>query len=342
MIEKTKVAIVILNWNGETFLKRFLPSVIKYSQLDEYEIVIGDNYSIDNSIAYLKKEHSGIRVVQLDKNYGFAEGYNRVLQQVDAEYYILLNSDIEITKKWIEPVIDTMEKDPKIAACAPKIKSQHRKEYFEYAGAAGGFIDKYGYPFCRGRIISELEKDEGQYDDARSIFWASGAAMFVRSSRFWEVGGFDADFFAHMEEIDLCWRFKNKGYSVVYQPDSEVFHVGGGTLPKDSPFKIYLNFRNNLFLLLKNLPKEKIFPIIFSRMILDGLAALIYLVSLRFRFFAAVWKAHISFYKNAKQIYRKRGEFKNIDSFTHSEIYKKSILIDFYAKKKKKFTNLKF
>lgn len=246
-----KTAVVILNWNGRKFLKKFLPDVIKFSKKDA-EVIVADNASTDDSVAVLKADFPEIRIIENKSNGGFAKGYNQALKLIDAEYYILLNSDIEVTENWINPVIELMESDKNIAACQPKIRSYHEKEKFEYAGAAGGFIDKFGYPFCRGRIFQSLEEDKGQYDDTVEIFWATGAALFIRAELYHKLGGMDDDFFAHMEEIDLCWRLKNEGYKIMYCPKSTVYHVGGGTLPTSSSWKTYLNFRNNFFLIYKN------------------------------------------------------------------------------------------
>jgi GT2 family glycosyltransferase len=266
-----KVAIVILNWNGLKHLSQFLPSVMQ-SDWPNLEIVVGDNASSDGSVKFLQNSFPSICIIQNDDNYGFTGGYNRVLKQVEADYYILLNSDIEVTPNWIKPVIELMESDALIAAAAPKIKSYHLQTHFEHAGAAGGFIDSYGYPFCRGRIFYELEEDRGQYNQSGEVFWASGAALFIKKKHWDETGGFDERFFAHMEEIDLCWRLKNMGYKVMYCAESEVYHVGGGTLDKENPFKTYLNFRNNLLLLKKNLPFGRSFFTISLRFWLDLLA----------------------------------------------------------------------
>src|SRR6185436_9827740 len=234
-----KTAIVILNWNGKELMKRFLKNVITHSQHCA-EIIIADNASTDGSAQFLKENFPALKIIPFSENYGFAGGYNKALKEINAEYYILLNSDVEVSEKWIEPVIEMMEADPGIVCCQPKIKSWHNKELFEHAGGAGGFIDNYGYPFCRGRIFLTLEKDDGQYNDAKEIFWATGACMFIRSKVFHEMNGFDEQFFAHMEEIDLCWRMQNKGYKIYCIPEYEVFHIGGGTLPKNNPGKTYL------------------------------------------------------------------------------------------------------
>ena len=246
-----RIAVVILNWNGKHMLEQFLPSVTAYTTGDA-EVIIADNGSTDDSIAFLHDHYPTLRIIQLDKNYGFADGYNRALAQVDADYYVLLNDDVEVTPNWTAPVVEQMERNPRTAICQPKLLMYDQRDTFEYAGGAGGFLDKYGYPFCRGRLFTTLEKDHGQYDDPREIFWASGAAMFVRADVWKKLGGLDGEFFAHMEEIDFCWRAKNAGYRVEYCPLSTVYHVGGGTLPKSNPHKTYLNFRNNIAMLYKN------------------------------------------------------------------------------------------
>ena len=336
-----KTAIVILNWNGKKYLEQFLPALIKYTQDPETEIIIADNASKDDSIDFLNKSYPELRQIILDKNYGYAGGYNKALNQIEAEYFVLLNSDIEVSENWLKPLIKLLDSDSTIAACQPKIKSFHQKDHFEYAGAGGGFIDKHGYPFCRGRILDTIEIDNGQYNDIIDIFWATGACMVIRSEVFKKVNGLDDDFFAHMEEIDLCWRMKNLGYRIVYNPESTIYHVGGGTLPNNSPFKLYLNFRNNLFLLYKNLPKGKLFPILFSRMILDGLSAITFLLKFSFPKFNAVLKAHFHFYKSLKILKQKRKELlQNKTVNNHKEIYSKSIIIDYFLRKKQLFKNL--
>jgi len=291
-----KTAIVILNWNGKNFLKMFLPSVLLHSQAYA-EVIVADNASTDGSVDFLKEAFPQVRIIQNNQNGGFAQGYNDALKQVEAEYFILLNSDIEITENWIQPVIALMDSDPQIAACQPVIRSYHHREKFEYAGAAGGFIDAYGYPFCRGRIFQYLEEDHGQYDNPVEVFWATGACMFVRADVFEKFGGFDVDFFAHMEEIDFCWRVKHEGYKIMVCPQSKVFHIGGGTLPKQSSFKTYLNMRNNISMLYKNLPSERLLPVFAARLILDGVAAFKFLVDGGFDDFWAVVRAHMSFYR---------------------------------------------
>lgn len=334
-----KVAVVILNWNGKKYLKQFIPVLIKNSKLDEVALYVADNGSSDDSVQFLRDNYPKIKLILLDENYGFAGGYNLALQKINAEYYVILNSDVEVSPDWIFPIIRKMSTDKQIAAAMPKIKAFHAKEYFEYAGAAGGFIDKYGYPFCRGRILDTIEKDEAQYDDEREIFWASGACMFVRSSVFHEQNGFDADFFAHMEEIDLCWRMKNSGYKIMYYPDVEIYHVGGGTLAGNSPFKLNLNYRNNLFMLYKNLPAEKLFKTVFIRMILDGVSATIYLLRFEFSSFWAVFRAHMAFYKSLKKLRIKRNKLKHGNG-NHKEILKKSIIYLYFIKKLKYFNDI--
>ena len=332
-----KTALVILNYNGVTFLKKFLPLVIEHSSNDA-EIWVADNCSTDGSIELLKEQFKEVHIIQNQDNGGYATGYNVALRQIKAEYYILLNSDIEVTTNWINPVIHLMESDSTIGACQPKIRSYHQKEKFEYAGASGGFIDKYGYPFCRGRIFQSLEDDKGQYDDSIEIFWATGACMFVRADVFHELGGFDDDFFAHMEEIDLCWRMKSIGKKVMVCPSAMVYHVGGGTLPVGSARKTYLNFRNNFVLLYKNLPSNKLFPVLVLRLILDGVAGVKFLLQGGFSDFRAVIRAHFYFYRNWSHIHKKR---KNTIRNKVSCVYNGNIAIDHYFSKKKTFTELK-
>ena len=273
-----KVSVVILNWNGKDMLRRFLPSVVEYSCGDGVEVCVADNSSTDDSVEYVRVEFPNVRLIELDCNYGFAEGYNRALQQVDAEYVVLLNSDVEVTPGWLSPLLAYMNEHPEAAACQPKLCGFYNKSLFEYAGAAGGYLDVYGYPFCRGRIFDTLELDEGQYDSVKSVFWVSGAAMFVRLKDYWEAGGLDGLFFAHMEEIDLCWRLKSKGKELVCVPQSKVFHVGGGTLNKENSWKTYLNFRNSLLMLYKNLTDRDLRRVLNVRFWLDRLAALVFLL----------------------------------------------------------------
>lgn len=299
------VAIVILNYNGRSFLERFLPGVIAHSE--GCQIIVADNRSTDDSLAWMQEHYPGIPLICNDKNTGYAGGYNQALKQVTAEYLILLNSDVEVTPRWVEPVIARMELDPGIAACQPKLRAYHERQDFEYAGAAGGFLDPLGYPFCRGRIFDHVEEDSGQYDVASTIFWASGACLFIRKDAFDQMGGFDEDFFAHMEEIDLCWRLWRSGWSVWYEPESVVYHVGGGTLQATSPFKTYLNFRNNLWLLTKNLPLSQWvwkFPL---RLVLDGVAGLQFLASGKGKHCWMIVKAHFDAYRRLPKMFRKRS-----------------------------------
>jgi GT2 family glycosyltransferase len=332
---KIKTAVVILNWNGRRFLEQFLPLVISRSH-DQAAIIVADNGSTDDSVELLRNNFPEIEIIINPTNSGYAGGYNQALKQVDAEYYILLNSDIEVSDNWIEPVIAMMDADKSIAACQPKIRSYIDPESFEYAGAAGGFLDRFGYPFCRGRLFQTLEKDMGQFDDPCEIFWATGACMFVRAEVFHAAGGFDEDFFAHMEEIDLCWRIKNMKYKVMYCPDSIVYHIGGGTLPKNSPKKTYLNMRNNLFLLYKNLPTSRLFIILFARFILDAIASVKFLIDGGIGDFMAVVKAHMNFYANFNKLHRKR---KNLNS-NISGIFHGNIVWEYYVLRKHTFKEL--
>ncbi|HRY98805.1 MAG TPA: glycosyltransferase family 2 protein [Bacteroidales bacterium] len=331
-----KVAVVILNWNGKRFLEEFLPVVLEHSR-DEADVVVADNASEDDSVAFMREAFPGVRLILNDSNYGFAEGYNRALAQVEADYYVLLNSDIEVTEGWISPVIRMMEEDPRIGAAQPKLLSYHQRSHFEYAGAAGGYIDKLGYPFCRGRVFMELEEDLGQYDDIREVFWATGACLFVRAPLYHQLGGLDADFFAHMEEIDFCWRLKNAGYRVMYHPGSTVFHIGGGTLPKSSARKTYLNFRNNFSLLYKNLPAQRLWKVILIRLLLDGIAGIKFLLSTGLPEFLAVIRAHYSFYRSIPSLKAKR---RSIQPGPVEHIYPRSLVFQHYIRGKKKFSEL--
>ncbi len=329
-----KVAVVILNYNGVDYLRQFLPRVIQYS--GDSEIWVADNASTDGSVGFLKENFPEIGCIEMAVNTGYAGGYNEAISKVNADYVVLLNSDVEVTENWIDPIIHLMESDSSIAACQPKIKSYSNKEYFEYAGAAGGYIDKYAYPFCRGRLFDSVEKDTGQYDSVEEVFWATGACLFVRVQSFEEVGGLDADFFAHMEEIDLCWRFKNRGYSIKCHPQSVVFHVGGGTLQKSNPFKTYLNFRNSLYMIVKNYPKQKLINVLLIRLLLDGVAGIKFLISAEFGNFLAILKAHLAFYQNYSSLHKKR----QVEAKMPSEMYQKSIVIQNYLKGKKTFNTL--
>lgn len=322
----TKVAVVILNYNGQSFLEKFLPSVIENN--DGYEIIIADNASTDNSLDFLRNNYPTLKIIQLSNNQGFAGGYNSTLQKIESEYYVLLNSDVEVSENWVKPIIDLMDNDASIAACQPKIRSYHQKTHFEYAGAAGGYIDWLGYPFCRGRVFDSYEQDLGQYDDTKEVFWATGACMFIRAKIFHQLSGFDSHFFAHMEEIDLCWRMKNAGHKIMYSSASTVYHVGGGTLHKSNPRKTFLNYRNGLAMLYKNLPSEKLFSTILLRLVLDGISGIKLLFDGSFSDFLAVIKAHFAFYAMIPKL--KRQMPKNV-----SEIYQKSIVWEYFVKKQK-------
>ena len=332
-------AVVILNWNGKKMFERFLPSVTAHTQGDA-EVIIADNGSTDDSLDFVRAQYPGLRIIELDKNYGFAGGYNRALQQVKADYYVLLNDDVEVTPGWIEPVVAQMQQHPDTAICQPKLLMYDQRDTFEYAGGAGGFLDKYGYPFCRGRMFTSLEQDNGQYNTPGEIFWASGAAMFVRADVWHQLGGLDDDFFAHMEEIDFCWRAKNAGYRVEYCPQSTVFHVGGGTLPKSNPRKTYLNFRNNMALLYKNLPKRRLAWVMCSRIVLDYVAGFKFLMERKPKEFSAVVDAHKAFYKWLPQLKKKRQGLKQQSRV--SGMYQGLLLIDYYLLGKKKYSDLKF
>jgi len=303
-----KLAIVILNWNGKLLLEKFLPSIVTYSDFDHVEIYVADNASSDDSVAFVKQAYPKIKIIQNTLNGGFAKGYNDALQHVDTDIYALVNSDIEVTEGWLNPVIATIENESNTAIIQPKILDHKNKNKFEYAGAAGGFIDKFGYPYCRGRIFSELETDVNQFNDATEIFWASGACFFIRSSVFHELNGFDEDYFAHQEEIDLCWRAKNLSKTIKYVGTTTVYHVGGATLKEANPKKTFLNFRNSLFSLVKNLPENKLIPIILARLVLDGFAGLKFIVELKPAHFIAILKAHYSFYKYLPKMLKKRNK----------------------------------
>lgn len=335
-----QVAVVILNYNGENFLKKFLPTLLQNTP-PETQIVVADNASTDGSIEVVKKNFEQVKVILLNKNYGFAEGYNQALKQVNAKYFVLLNSDVEVTENWLPPLIQLLEKE-NIVACQPKVLAFNNKESFEYAGAAGGFIDRFGYPFCRGRIIGNLEIDKGQYDDEIKVFWATGACMAIRAELFHKVDGFDGDFFAHMEEIDLCWRLQKLGYTIAYTSKSVVYHVGGGTLAKSNPFKTYLNFRNGLSMLYKNWPENGLYITIFIRLVLDGIASLGYLTKGQFGDFFAVIKAHFAFYASIKALKLKR--VKLLDSAikyqNNEKISYKTLIYEYFKSTKLNFSGM--
>lgn len=337
----TKVAVVILNWNGAEMLRRFLPSVISGSQAEGVEIYVADNASTDDSCCVIEEEFSSVRLIRLDRNYGFADGYNKALSQIEACYVVLLNSDVEVTPDWLSPLVNYLDAHPDVAACQPKILSFREKKKFEYAGASGGFLDKYGYPFCRGRIFDEVEEDRGQYDSVSPVFWATGAALFIRLSVYREVGGLDGRFFAHMEEIDLCWRLRSRGYQIFCIPSSTVYHVGGATLKKENPRKTYLNFRNNLLMLYKNLPVSELDSVMRVRMCLDYMAMIFFLLKRDWKNAKAVMQARKDFMKMRSQFEADRCENLNktvIKNIPERRIF--SILWQSKLKGKKFFSEL--
>lgn len=332
---KKETAVVILNYNGKHWLEKFLGNVIEHSSKDA-DVIVADNASTDDSLEFLANNFPSIQVIVLKENFGFAGGYNESLKEIDYKYFVLLNSDVEVSENWLKAPIERL-KEKEVGAVQPKLLMYDNKETYEYAGAAGGYIDRLGYAFCRGRIVKDLEKDNGQYNESVKIFWASGAAMFVKSEVFWKAGGFDSTFFAHYEEIDLCWRIKNLGYDIYFEPNSKVFHVGGGTLSNDSPRKTFLNHRNSLAMLYKNLPKKKRFKVIFTRLVLDGMIACHSLLKLRYKHFWAVAQAHFSFYGMLSDLKTKQLNV----SDTPSEIYDCNIIADYILSKKRKFSELR-
>ncbi|WP_291530816.1 glycosyltransferase family 2 protein [Bacteroides sp. UBA939] len=336
-----KIAIVILNWNGCEMLRSFLPSVVNLSEADDAVVYVADNGSTDSSVDMVRREFPSVRLILLKDNHGFADGYNLALQEVEAEYVVLLNSDVEVTEHWLRPLVDYMDTHPEVAACQPKIRSWRQKEKFEYAGAAGGFLDCYGYPFCRGRIMGVVEEDTGQYDSVIPVFWATGAAMFIRLKDYRDAGGLDGRFFAHMEEIDLCWRLRSRGRQIVCVPQSMVYHVGAATLKKENPRKTFLNFRNNLVMLYKNLPPGELAAVMRIRALLDYVAALSFLLKMQF--------------PNALAVFRARREYRSLRSaFTAArednlkktclpvipERTKSCILVQYYFRGKRIFSQL--
>ncbi|HEY9005977.1 MAG TPA: glycosyltransferase family 2 protein [Ohtaekwangia sp.] len=331
----SRTAVVILNYNGERLLQQFLSSVITHSR--EAEIIVADNGSTDGSIALLEKEFPSIRIIRLDSNYGFCGGYNRALQLVDADYYVLLNSDIEVTPGWLTPLINLLDTKPDVAAVHPKILSYHHKHQFEYAGAGGGLIDALGYPFCRGRIFDYVEEDQGQYNDQRQVFWATGACLMIRAKAYHQFNGLDEDFFAHMEEIDLCWKLQRAGQWVHYCGYSTIYHVGAGTLGYDNPRKTYLNFRNGLFLIFKHFDDKELLYKLPLRIALDWLAAVMYLVTGKASNAIAVLKAHRDFIFNLGREVKKRKALQcQYPEYSRAAIYQGSVIIDFFLLKKRK------
>ena len=329
-----KVAVVILNWNGEEMLRRFLPGVLAHTQA---EIYVADNASTE----LLSVDFPAVKTILLERNYGFAEGYNRALAQIEAEYFVLLNSDVEVKDDWISPMLQYLDTHPEVAACQPKILSWHAPDKFEYAGAAGGYMDAWGYPYCRGRIMNTVETDEGQYDTVAPVFWATGAALMVRSAVYHEVGGLDARFFAHMEEIDFCWRLRSRGYDIVCIPSAVVYHVGGGTLPKENPNKTYLNFRNNLYMLYKNLPQEDLASVMRVRAVLDYVAAFSFMLKGQLPNALAVFRARRAYHSLRTSLAASRKEnLKKTTLAVIPERTKNSILAQFYLHGKKFFSQL--
>jgi GT2 family glycosyltransferase len=339
-MSESRAAVVVLNFNGRHFLEKFLPAIIAHSAPSP--VYLADNGSTDGSVNYVQSFFKTVKVIANGANHGYALGYNMALKQVDADYFILLNSDVEVTPDWIAPMKKLLDKDPTIAACQPKLLDYKMRDTFEYAGAAGGHIDKLGYPFCRGRIFTTLEKDQGQYNGAAEIFWATGACLFVRSKAFWEAGALDAGYFAHMEEIDLCWRLKNLGHKIYAQPASTVYHLGGGTLDKNSTRKTFLNFRNNLTTLTKNHPAEGLLLKILARLVLDGIAGLKFLLDAQPAHCLAVLRAHFAYYSRIPAILRKRKEFLKIPGARLSTggMYRRSVVLAYFVRNKKNFTAL--
>lgn len=336
-----KIAVVILNWNGEKFLKQFLPSLTRHTNVPGAVLVVADNASTDNSLNFVTSAYPAIEIIKLDRNYGFAGGYNRALAQIDAEYFVLLNSDVEVTEGWLEPMIAFMDANPNMAACQPKIRAYNNKPFFEHAGAAGGVIDYLGYPYCRGRVFSDVEEDKGQYDTISEIFWASGACMFVRSELYAKVGGLDDDFFAHMEEIDLCWRLNARGYKIACVPQSVVYHVGGGTLHTEHPRKTYLNYRNNLLMLYKNLPQKALKKVLRIRKVLDYVAFLQLFLTGKRQNALSILEARRDFKNLLPQFLEKRNE--NLLYATQVDcngMLPESIIFQYFIARKKRYTDI--
>ena len=335
----TKLSIVILNWNGAEMMRRFLPSVLQHST--EAEIVVVDNGSTDDSLQMLSQNFPSVRQVVLDRNYGFADGYNKGLKEIEAEYYLLLNSDVEVRKGWLKPMLAYMDSHPDVAACQPKLLCQWSPSDFEYAGACGGYIDALGYPYCRGRVMGTIESDKGQYDNIAPILWATGACLLVRANDYWQAGGLDGRFFAHQEEIDLCWRLRSRGRGIVCVPQSVAYHLGGGTLPQGNPRKTFLNFRNNLLLLYKNLPQERLVKVMRIRFWLDALASIQFLLTLQWGSFLAVWKARKAF-RQMRPDFRKDRE-ENLRQTKLSPVPEQStfsLLWQYYVKGRKTYHDL--
>ena len=336
-----KIAVVILNWNGKSLLEKFLPALLAYTSQDIADIIVADNASDDASVSFLKLEYPEVGIIRLDRNYGFAEGYNRTIAQLEHEYVVLLNSDVEVTPNWLETALCYLETHSEVVALQPKILSYSDKSSFEYAGASGGFLDIYGYPFCRGRIFDVVEKDEKQYEECIDILWASGACLFVKTEEYKKAGGLDALFFAHQEEIDFCWRLVNRGKRVVCLPSSVVYHVGGATLSMSNPHKTFLNFRNNLLMIYKNMPEQYLKKTLCVRFFLDALAALIFFLKGESGNLRAVFRARKEF-KRMKTQYEQVRKDNLSESLTElsPQVYRKSIIFAFYCKNKKKYNQL--
>lgn len=340
-IQKRKVAVVILNWNGRTLMEEFLPSVITFTPSTWADVIVADNGSTDGSIEMLKAKFPTVRIIRLEKNYGFAEGYNQALKQIGHEYTVLLNSDVEVTPGWLDAPIAAMDADRTIAAAQPKIRAQRNKMYFEYAGAAGGYMDRYGYPYCRGRVLHVVEKDDGQYDTPADLLWATGACLFIRTSVYKEAGGLDAGFFAHQEEIDLCWRLRARGHRIVCTPASIVYHVGGATLNTESPRKTFLNFRNNLLMLYKNLPEKELKHVMRVRFWLDYIAAAKFLLGGHYPNARAVYEARKAFHEQMPAYEpARRDNMAKMRLADIPELRKGSLILAFYLLGKKKFNQL--
>jgi len=326
-----KTAVVILNWNGRSLLERFLPSVVRYSE--EASIYVADNASTDDSLKFLNSNYPEIGIIRNKENGGYAGGYNDALKHLEEDIFILLNSDVEVTPGWLRPILEEFRQHPETAAVQPKLLDLKRKEYFEYAGAAGGYLDMFGYPYCRGRVFDHLEKDEGQYNDRERILWASGACLAIRREDFYRAGQLDEDYFAHQEEIDLCWRLFNLDRQVIYLGTTEVYHLGGATLDSMSPKKTFYNFRNSLFSLVKNAPGRRIWLLVFARLVLDGIAGVKFFLQLRFSHTLAIVKAHFSFYSKLRRMLNKRRFLSQKKNYFQS----RSILLDYYIIGQKKF-----
>jgi GT2 family glycosyltransferase len=337
-----KTAVVILNWNGRSHLEKYLPHVVQFTNLDECELVIADNGSDDDSVRFVRDTYPQIRIIEMDRNYGFAGGYNKALESVDADIFCLLNSDVRVTKNWMEPILHVFQSEGNIVAIQPKILSDRDWSRFEHAGAAGGYIDKYGYPFCRGRIMDVIEFDRGQYNQKSDLFWASGACLFIRAKEFIDFGGFDVDYFAHMEEIDLCWRLKNKSYRIAYCPESKIYHYGGATLDYNNPHKLFLNFRNSLWTLYKNYTGRALKWMMIRRMFIDTFAIVKFILTFDFKNGAAVIKAHKAYYASLPQLKEKRAALLvGVIKKEHHEMLNHSIVFNFFLKSRKRFQDYK-